>query len=231
MSQLLKYQGWHFTALLSMILFLYWLDTSETLELRGSLWGISSRTWYWIAIVIPVLHQTYVLIAWRLEWYHKYFSRFFGKMAFTIFSIIFFILFACRFVTITLLGISNKQAFELSDYIVYGISAVFIILSISTLYSVVRFFGMKRAAGLDHFDESVARKPFVKQGVFKLTNNAMYVFAFLIFYLPGLLFESDSALVVALFCHAYIWVHYFTTELPDIRTIYADNKSSKLESS
>jgi hypothetical protein len=50
----------------------------------------------------------------------------------------------------------------------------------------------------------------------------MYIFGFFILWVPGLWFASVAALSVALFNHLYIWVHYFSTELPDIRRIYAE---------
>jgi len=31
---------------------------------------------------------------------------------------------------------------------------------------------------------------------------------------------ATAALVLAAFCHAYIWVHYFCTEKPDMKRIY-----------
>ncbi len=48
----------------------------------------------------------------------------------------------------------------------------------------------------------------------------MYVFGLLIFWIPGLLTASSPALLVALFSHIYIWVHYYSTEKPDMARIY-----------
>jgi len=42
----------------------------------------------------------------------------------------------------------------------------------------------------------------------------------LILWIPGLVFASRAALLAALFHHLYIWVHYFTTEKPDLKRIY-----------
>jgi protein-S-isoprenylcysteine O-methyltransferase Ste14 len=89
-----------------------------------------------------------------------------------------------------------------------------------TLYSVVRYFGMARAAGIDHFYESYRSKPLVKEGIFKYTSNSMYSFAFLTFWAIAIAGASWAALVVAAFSHAYIWVHYFCTERPDMKAIY-----------
>jgi hypothetical protein len=62
--------------------------------------------------------------------------------------------------------------------------------------------------------------PFVRGGIFRFTANGMYVFGFFLLWVPGLWWASAAALFVALFNHLYIWVHYFATELPDIRRIY-----------
>jgi hypothetical protein len=46
-----------------------------------------------------------------------------------------------------------------------------------TMYSVKKFFGFARAAGIDHFDPEYCSRPLVREGVFRWTSNAMYVFA------------------------------------------------------
>lgn len=71
---------------------------------------------------------------------------------------------------------------------------------------------------LDH--ESYRHLPFVREGIFKYTSNTMVTFGFLIIWVPGLIFHSKHALLAACHNHTYIWVHYYTTELPDIRYIY-----------
>jgi hypothetical protein len=48
----------------------------------------------------------------------------------------------------------------------------------------------------------------------------MYTFGFLMLWVPGLLLLSQAALLAAAFNHAYIWVHYYATELPDIHYLY-----------
>lgn len=60
----------------------------------------------------------------------------------------------------------------------------------------------------------------VKRGIFKYSANAMYVFGFLILWVPGILLQSKAAVLLALFNHIYIWVHYYFTELPDMKMIY-----------
>ena len=48
----------------------------------------------------------------------------------------------------------------------------------------------------------------------------MYGLAFLGLWAIALLCGSWSALVAAAFQHAYIWVHMYTVEGPDMRRIY-----------
>ena len=73
-----------------------------------------------------------------------------------------------------------------------------------TLYSVVRYFGIARASGIDHFDKNYRNLPLVKKGVFRFTGNAMYSFGFLTFSAIAVAGASSAALVVAFFSHAYI---------------------------
>ena len=80
---------------------------------------------------------------------------------------------------------------------------------------------MDRAFGIDHFEpEKYKHTSMVKKGIFKYTSNGMYIYGFLILWIPGFLFLSKAALLVALFQHIYIWVHYCFTELPDMKFIY-----------
>ena len=103
----------------------------------------------------------------------------------------------------------------------YGVAVILLIPGIYTMYSVVHYFGMDRAYGIDHFDTSYRDKPFVKQGMFKYTDNAMYKFGFLILWSLALFTLSKAALLAGAFNHLYIWVHFYFTELPDLRHIYS----------
>jgi hypothetical protein len=91
-------------------------------------------------------------------------------------------------------------------------------------YSFLKFFGAKRALGMDHFNPDLYRElPFVREGIFKWSSNAMYTYAFLALWVIGLIFESRAALLGALYNHLFIWAHYYFTELPDMQTIYGEN--------
>ena len=90
------------------------------------------------------------------------------------------------------------------------------------MYSVKRYFGFMRAAGIDHFDPEYKNIPFEKRGVFKWTPNAMYVFAINIFFALAFLAGSKAMFVYATYTTISIWLHYFCTEKEDYKFIYGN---------
>jgi hypothetical protein len=123
-------------------------------------------------------------------------------------------------VSIIALSASNQDTFLLNPWLKYGLAIPICILFGYGVYSVIAFFGIRRAVGIDHFESKASQVPFVKKGIFKYTPNGMYAIVFLIIYLPGILFDSAGGLLIGLFSHIYIWIHYYFTELPDIQYIY-----------
>jgi len=118
------------------------------------------------------------------------------------------------------LGWSNRNSLPIEPWIGYLAAVILLVPAIYLVYSVKRYFSFERAFGIDHFDTSYRNMPLIRKGIFTWTPNAMYVFGFLILWVPALLFQSVAALIVAAFSHLYIWVHYYCTELPDMRRIY-----------
>jgi hypothetical protein len=207
-------------SLLVLLAGIYALVRYEVLALEGSLWGVSAWTWLVWSLAIPVAHHLYVLLCWRLQLHYGTLTRALGKAAFPLYRIGFFILFWGRVVFVIFLAIADQGTLPLGWIACYAIAAVMAIPALYASYSVLRYFGMDRAAGLDHFDPNARDLPFVRKGIFRFTSNAMYLVVFLLLYVPGLLAQSTAALAVALFSHAFIWVHYYCTELPDMKRIY-----------
>jgi len=58
----------------------------------------------------------------------------------------------------------------------------------------------------------------------------MYSFAFLGLWSIALLLRSQAALSLALFQHAYVWVHFYCTEAPDLDLIYAAGEKISIAS-
>lgn len=215
-------QGWHFVLLALLLVGAVLFAQGDMLA--GQLWGLSTQAWLWIAIAVPIIHQVYVWLFWRLELHHGLVTRWFGESGFPIYKAGFTILFAARPISILLVGISNYDTLTCPPALMYAAAVLALIPGLYTMYSVVHYFGMDRAYGIDHFDESYRDAPFVKQGMFKYTDNAMYKFGFLILWSIALFTLSKAALLAAAFNHLYIWVHFYFTERPDIQRIYGKNE-------
>lgn len=177
---------------------------------------------FWVAVAFPVVHQLFVWLAWRLELSSSATSRTIG---FGGYVALFFLLFGGRFVSLFALAWVDRGSFQLQDTPRIVITVVLVVLGVYAMYSVMRFFGMARAAGADHFDPRYRSMPLVNEGIFRFTNNGMYLYAFFLFWAIAVGLNSSSALAVAAFSHAYIWVHFYATERPDMDYLYSPEKS------
>ena len=172
---------------------------------------------FWIAIAVPIAHQIFVWLAWRLELNSSLISNTIG---FRWYVILFFILFGGRFVSLLVLAWVDQGSLQLALLPQVIVTIILVLPGIYAMYSVQRYFGMVRASGADHFDSRYREMPFVRAGIFRFTNNGMYVYAFLLFWALAVGFNSAAALIVAVFSHAYIWVHFYATEKPDMDYLY-----------
>jgi len=166
---------------------------------------------------MPVLHQIFVWIAWRLELRSSTISKTIG---FRVFFVIFFILFGARFMSLGLLAWLDRGSLNMSEVPRLFITIILAVPGLYAIYSVRRYFGLARAAGADHFEDRYRKIPLVKKGIFRFTSNGMYIYAFLSFWAIAVGFNSSAALLIAGFSHLYIWIHYFATERPDMDYIY-----------
>ncbi len=176
---------------------------------------------FWSAVLFPIMHQVFVWVAWRLELRSSVTSR---KIGFRGYLILFFLLFGGRFVSLIVLAWADHGSLGLAAIPQAGITGVLAVFGIYAIYSVSRYFGLARAAGADHFDKRYRTMPFVTKGIFRFTSNGMYLYAFLLFWAIATGFNSSAALAVAAFSHAYIWVHFYSTEKPDMASIYTFSK-------
>jgi len=215
------YQGQflHLVCVLILLVALFFVSDFPRFD-EGAFLGLSTATWISLCVGGAILHQVYVWLCWRLELDGQRFTRFFGKHAFQFFQFGFAVLIALRPVFAFALGWSNRATLPIDPWLGFGVAIVLAAPSIYLVYSVRKYFGFERAFGIDHFDETYRDLPLVRKGIFTWTPNAMYVFGFLILWVPGFLFQSVAALAVAAFSHAYIWVHYYCTEKPDMDRIY-----------
>jgi len=63
--KILEKQGYHLFFLVLLVLGVTVAVRGDVLN--GSLWGLSTRTWLWLSILVPVIHQIFVVICWRAE--------------------------------------------------------------------------------------------------------------------------------------------------------------------
>lgn len=219
-KKVFEYQLWHLLALILLILSMSAYLYNDSNILNGSFLHIPTSRWFYLAILIPIIHQVYVWLVWRFELYASVFSKRIGvKSAFTLYAMGFSFLFVSRLISIIFLALSSQDSLHINPIFAYLLAALITPLVIFLFYSVKMYFTVERAYGIDHFDKHY-NTPYVKKGIFKYTDNGMYVFGLMILYLPGLLLLSKAALIVALFNHLYIWVHYYCTERPDMQEIY-----------
>ena len=186
----------------------------------GELLGLGSVVWLWIAVALAVGHQTLVWFCWRTQLHASLLTGTLGSAGFEVYAVAFSILGIARVVAVFLLAAANRETFPASPIVLESLAVVLAVPALYLFYSVGRYFGFRRAFGIDHFDESYRSLPMVRKGIFRYTKNGMYTFGFFILWIPALWCASSAALAAALFNHLYIWVHYYSTELPDIRRIY-----------
>ena len=181
---------------------------------------------FWCAVALPVVHQVFVWLAWRMELLSSATSKAIGFRGYVV---LFFLLFGGRFVALLVLGWMDQGSLGLSPLTRAILTTLLVIPGVYTMYSVQRFFGLARATGADHFDSRYREMPLVNQGVFRFTGNAMYLYGFFLFWAIAVAFDSSAALVVAGFSHLYIWVHYYATEEPDLDYLHAPASTTRGE--
>jgi protein-S-isoprenylcysteine O-methyltransferase Ste14 len=222
--QLIFEKQWLHASLLAVFLVgLVWVGRFHAVQF-GQLWGVSTKAWLWLAVALAIAHQVFVWACWRSQLYESLLTRMFGSRGFDVYAVGFSILGIARVAAVFILALSNRDTLYVDVKVLRVVAVIAAIPAAYLFYSVMRYFGFKRAFGIDHFDKSYRSLPFVRKGIFRFTRNGMYVFGFCFFWVPGLWFASAAALCVALFNHLYIWVHYYTTELPDMKRVYGETR-------
>ncbi len=208
-----KGQLLHLFLLAVLLIATFWLVNPKDL-------GATARTWFIASIAIPIVHQVFVWLAWRSELCFAAIT----KDRFRLYGVVFMVMLVSRPLAVLALAISDRGSIGLPVAVRIAAPILMAIPAIYTFYSIAKYFSFSRAMGIDHFDPAYRNASLVKDGIFGWTSNAMYVFGFFIFWVIAIAFASRAALVVAGFSHAYIWVHYFCTEKPDMNFIYGESK-------
>lgn len=183
--------------------------------------GLTAHGWAVTSISLAIIHQIIVALVFRLQLHKNLMTRLFGEADMRIWSYIFLPLLAARPLTLIMTGWADATPITGIRWAELALGLALLATALWAIHSTLFYFTIKRALGGDHFRDEIAALPMVNKGAFAYTGNAMYGVAFLGLWAIALLFGSWNALVLALFQHAYIWVHMYCTEAPDMRRIYA----------
>ncbi|MDF1701611.1 MAG: methyltransferase [Planctomycetota bacterium] len=186
----------------------------------GAWLGVSDVTWFAWALAVPIVQQIAVALLWRAQLCYGMLTRLFGDAGFIVWGVIFFPLLLARPLLTLAVGLADPGSLSTPRGLAIGFGILLLLPAVWTMHSVAKYFGFARALGGDHFFERYRAMPMVRQGAFAYTSNAMYGLAFLSFWGIALITGSRAALAVALFQHAYIWVHWYCTEQPDGVVLY-----------
>src|SRR5690625_3586668 len=163
---------------LAVLLVLLMLATRLDGMKTGMLCGVSTTDWFWMAVGIAIAHQVYVWFCWRIQLHARLLSRVFGRYDFAVYATGFSILGLSRVSVVIILAISNRGTLPGGEWIYQTLALIALVPAVYLFYSVKRYFGFRRAFGIDHFDESYRDMPFVRKGIFRYTSNGMYVYGF-----------------------------------------------------
>jgi hypothetical protein len=211
-------QIWHLIALIILVP-LTWAFARPVMG-EGVFLEIKDTTWFWSSMGVAILHQVIVWIVFRLQMGWATLSKLFGRADLIVWGIIFLPFIIARPVLLVGLARATQSSLALPGFLSISLGILLLLPALYTIWSVLRYFGLVRAMVGDHFRIRFRKMPLVKKGAFKFSQNAMYAFAFFLLWGIALIHQSQAALSLALFQHAYIWVHYYCTEQPDMEIIY-----------
>ena len=210
-----------FTHLIVLIFFaiLTWILARPSLN-QGSWLGQPDSNWLIIGISVFCLHQIIVAMVFRLQLGYGLFTRIFGQWDLLVWGFIFFPFLAARPFTVMALARASQNTLNINLFFARFLAILLIIPAVYTLWSVLKYFGLIRALGGDHFRVKYRKMGLVKEGAFKYSDNAMYQFAFLLLWSIALYFRSYPALLLAISQHLSIWALYYCIEKPDLDLLY-----------
>jgi hypothetical protein len=181
-------------------------------------------------IGIVVAHQIVVWLIFRAQICFGTLTRLLGSADLAVWSVIFFPFLVARVVGMVFIGRLDTGSLGGPRALHVSVGVALLLPALYTLWSVIMHFGLIRAVGADHFRDRYREMPMVTEGAFRFSSNAMYTFAFLALWGLALLWGSRAALALALFQHAYIWVHWYCTEQPDLAVLYSNASLAYLSS-
>ncbi len=220
-KKLLRKQEWHLV-ILALLLAL----TNAALNFYpqyffGEFWGISTRSWLWAGVLAAILHQFYIVVVLRSELETRWITTNAPRLGYLAYMADYSILMVLRVAIIIASGLANKEVLTITAANRLLFIAVLAIPFLWTLYLLARSGNFKQVAGEDYFKpEQDSESNQALENKIRSTAVAVYALGALGLYIPGIIFASPAALLLALFNHLYLWVHHFCTELPDREHLY-----------
>ena len=221
---MLERQGWHLAAFV--VLGAALAVGVEASGLGGAqARGLEVRTWVGVSWAFAGAMQAWIAFFWRMELHRGWVSRVFGRAGFPIFQVGFVLLPVGRFLPLLPIAAATHGA----TFVPRPVGVALLVLTtppiLWTFWSFARYMGVRRTMGADHFEASYREGGLERRGIFRYLRNPAYSVGLLVLYHAGLLRESALALGVAAAHHAFVWVAYVCTELPDVRTMYGRGSS------
>jgi len=218
LSYLLHRQPAHWLALATLMGSAWWLAQPSLGD--GSWLGISDQTWFWLCVGLAAAHQLYVWLLWRLQLGWQLLTRALGDRDFQVFGAGFLPQLIARPLLLIALALADRGSLGLPRMLELAAASLLFAPAAWGMFSTLRYFGIPRALGGDHFRERYRRLPMVRRGAFRYVPNTMYTIVFLALPAIALLASSRAALIAGVFQHAAIWAHYWCTEKPDMKLLY-----------
>ena len=220
MKKRLQYQGYHLLAFLLLGGLLYYA-TAAYPDGNVRVAKLSTSHWLWFSWFFAGLFQFWVAFFWRLELYGNRISSRMGRAGFPLYRASYVVFGLLRFLPFVPIALTSRYTAAVPAWVARPFLVLTIPLSLWGLYGAAAYFGVTRASGADHFDPAYRALSLEKRGMYRYIPNVMYTVVLLALYHPGLVWQSAPALIAAVAHHAFVWVHYFCTEKPDLRTIYS----------
>ena len=219
MKKILQHQGYHLLAFLLLGALLHY-TTQVYPDGPRRVWGLSASQWIWLSWIAAGVFQFWITFFWRMELYGGRISAWMGAAGFPVYRAGYVVFGLLRLFPVVPISIASPATASVPLWVSLPFLIVTIPLSLWGLYGAAVYFGVTRASGADHFDPAYREKNLETRGIYKYTPNVMYAVVLLALYHPGLVWQSAPGLIAAAVHHAFVWVHYFCTEKPDMKEIY-----------
>lgn len=217
--KLFQYQGVHLFAFIALGGVLYATNAAFP-DSQRLLWKLSCSEWIWISWIFAGIFQFWISFFWRFELYGGHVSRKMGPFGFQLYRAGYVVFGLLRFIPLVPIALTSPHTLNLPAWFSIPFLVVTIPLSLWGVYCAAVYFGITRASGIDHFDPAWSRHNLEKRGIYKYVPNVMYTVVLLAIYHPGVVWQSAPALIGGGVHHAFVWIHYFCTEKPDMQEIY-----------